>query len=77
VAKTPNTQTTPQINPVTKYFRETRGEMRKVTWPTREDAQRLTVIVLGVAFAFALFLGALDFAFSELVGLLVNLVTGA
>jgi preprotein translocase subunit SecE len=51
--------------------------MRKVTWPTREEAQRLTVIVLGVAFAFALFLGALDFAFSELVGLIVNLVAGA
>lgn len=77
MAKTQKTQTTPQVNPLTKYFRETRGELRKVTWPTREDAQRLTLIVLGVAVAFSLFLGLLDFGFSELVGLIVDLVSGA
>jgi preprotein translocase subunit SecE len=61
-------------NPVVKYFRETRGEIKKVTWPTREESQRLTLIVLGVTTAFAIFLGALDFLFSQLIGFFIDLV---
>ncbi|MEW5988153.1 MAG: preprotein translocase subunit SecE [Chloroflexota bacterium] len=63
-----------QPNVLVRYFRETRGELRKVTWPTRAESQRLTVIVLGVSAVMALFLGLLDFGFSRLLQLLVNLV---
>ncbi|MCK4472601.1 MAG: preprotein translocase subunit SecE, partial [Anaerolineae bacterium] len=45
---------------------ETRAEMKKVAWPTREEALNLTYIVLGVTFAFALFLGMLDWLFSQI-----------
>jgi preprotein translocase subunit SecE len=58
------------------YLRETRGELRKVTWPTREEAQRLTAIVLGVTLMMALFLGALDFLFSTGMKSLVELMAG-
>lgn len=68
------TATTPQVNPVVKYFRETRGELSKVTWPTREESQRLTVIVLLVTIFMALFLGLLDFSFSNLLRLLLEFV---
>jgi preprotein translocase SecE subunit len=37
--------------------RETRAELRKVTWPTRREALRLTGIVLAATIGFALFLG--------------------
>ncbi len=63
-----------RVNPLMRYFRETRGEMRKVTWPTREESWRLTTIVLGATVAFALFMGALDFAFSRAFRLLVDLI---
>jgi preprotein translocase subunit SecE len=66
-----------QPNPVSKYIRETRGELRKVTWPTREESQRLTAIVLGVTVAMAIFLGLLDFIFSSGVQSLVTFVVGA
>lgn len=52
-------------NPITKYWRETRGELRKVTWPTREESIRLTGIVLGVTIAFAAFLWIFDLLFSS------------
>ena len=42
------------------------GELTKVTWPSREDAARLTVLVLAVAAAMGVFLGLWDFAFSQL-----------
>ena len=38
----------PSENALVRYLRETRGELRKVTWPTRQESQRLTAIVLGV-----------------------------
>jgi preprotein translocase subunit SecE len=63
-------------NALVVYLRETRGELRKVTWPTREEAQRLTAIVLGVTFLMALFLGALDFLFSTGVKSLVEFMAG-
>jgi preprotein translocase subunit SecE len=52
-------------NPVSTYLREVRGELRKVTWPTREESWRLTIIVLIVALIFALFLWGFDTVFSS------------
>jgi preprotein translocase subunit SecE len=66
-----------QENRVFRYVRETRGEIRKVTWPTRQESQRLTAIVLGVTALMALFLGVLDFIFSNTVQGLVSLLTGS
>ena len=61
-------------NPITgiiRYFQETQSELRKVTWPTREETINLTLIVLGFTFIAMLFLGALDIFFQFLAGLLV------
>ena len=48
------------------YFEGVQQELRKVSWPTRADIRRLTGIVLAVTITFALVLGTLDFAFTEL-----------
>lgn len=66
----------PSENALARYLRETRGELRKVTWPTRQESQRLTAIVLGVTVAMALFLGILDFIFSRGVQALVRVLVG-
>ena len=65
---------TQRVNPLTKYFRETRGELRKVVWPTREESMRLTMIVLGATAVFAIFLGLMDAGFSALFELLINAI---
>ena len=54
-----------QSNPVSKYVRETRGELRKVTWPSRQESWRLTGIVLAVTLAMAAFLWVFDAIFSN------------
>ncbi|MBE7532238.1 MAG: preprotein translocase subunit SecE [Ardenticatenaceae bacterium] len=61
-----------QPNPVVKYFREVRGELRKVTWPTRTESRRLTAIVVAVSLAFAVFLWLWDTIFSRMVQLLIE-----
>lgn len=43
------------------------GELRKVTWPTRQETLRLTIMVLIVCIAVGLLLGAIDYGFAELV----------
>ena len=58
-------------NRVARYFNQTRAELRKVTWPSREEAIRLTAIVLGVTVAMAAFLGLLDYLFSQAFGLFI------
>ena len=47
------------------------GELRKVTWPSRRDTVRLTIMAIIVCAAVGLFLGALDYGFSELVAKLL------
>lgn len=64
-------------NALAKYLRETRGEMRKVTWPTSQETQRLTAIVIGFTIIFALFLGLIDFAWSSTLELLIRAIVGA
>jgi len=51
-------------NVIIRYLRETRAELRKVHWPTRQEAWNLTRIVLIVTISMALFLGLLDYLFS-------------
>ena len=54
------------------WWRQTIGELRKVTWPTREEALALTRIVLIVTVIMSAILGVLDFVFARLIGLLVG-----
>ena len=58
-------------NAVKRWWRETIGELRKVSWPTTQEAWRLTRIVLVVMVAMSFVLGLLDFVFSKLVTLML------
>ncbi len=42
-------------------------EIKKVNWPTRQQAIRYTLIVLGISLGVALLLGGLDFLFTLLL----------
>jgi preprotein translocase subunit SecE len=63
-------------NPVTRYLRETRGELRKVTWPTRDESWRLTLIVLGVSLVMSVFLWIFDTVFSNSIEFLLQQLIG-
>ncbi len=55
------------MNVVTKFIKEAQDELRKVNWPSREQAINYTLIVIGVSIAVALFLGGLDYFFEGLL----------
>ena len=62
-----NKKTEKKTNAITKWWRETVGELRKVTWPTPIEAWRLTKIVIVVMITMSAILGILDFAFTRLI----------
>lgn len=46
--------------------------MEKVSWPTREETIRLTIIVIGLSLVVALFVGGLDYSFTKLMEIIVK-----
>jgi preprotein translocase subunit SecE len=55
-----------------RWLRETRAELRKVTWPTREEALRLTYVVIGLSVALGLLLGGMDLLLNTLYSLAIR-----
>ncbi len=58
---------------ISRWWRETVGELRKVTWPTLPEAIALTRVVLVITVIMAIILGLMDFVFSKLINILVSL----
>ncbi len=57
---------------LSRFFRETAVELRRVSWPTWPEARRLTWIVIVVVVFMAIFLGLVDLVARELLKLLVG-----
>ena len=51
-----------------RYFDEVASELRKVSWPTREQVRNLTVLVFAISFVIGLYITVLDVVFRGIVG---------
>jgi preprotein translocase subunit SecE len=49
---------------LTEYLKETKGELKHVSWPTKNQAILFTVIVVVFSAVVAIFLGAFDYLFT-------------
>jgi len=61
-----------KTNPFVRWWRETTGELRKVTWPTPQEAWRLTKVVIMVMLVMSAILGLLDFVFTRLIAVVLT-----
>jgi len=52
------------MNKLITYIKESLAEMKKVTWPSKKETYRYTVLVVVLSLAVAAFLGALDYIFN-------------
>lgn len=50
-----------------KFFRESRGELRKVLWPSRKETGVYTMVVVVTVFLFGLGIWVIDSVFSNLL----------
>ncbi len=59
-------------NRISQFFRETLAELRKVNWPTREEATNLTMVVVVTIIVMSIFLGVVvDSIFAFIVRSLI------
>ena len=61
---------------ITQFIKESREELKKVTWPTREEVLNSTLVVLGATIVISIFLFALDNLFESAFDALIRLGTG-
>lgn len=50
-----------------EYLKETRGELKHVSWPTRSQAIAFTITVIAISLVTAAFLGVFDFILAQLI----------
>src|SRR5579884_159282 len=55
-----------------KFIFDTRAELKKVVWPTREQAMNLTALVIGVSIAVGAFIGGVDALLQRLFQLIIG-----
>lgn len=60
-----------KLKPVV-FLQEVRAELAKVSWPSRPQAIRLTLIVIVVSAVVAAFIGSLDFIFTKLIEIILK-----
>jgi len=57
---------------IAKFFDEIKGEMKKVTWPTREELKESTKLVIIATFVVTVFVGFVD----QILTLLIRQLLG-
>ena len=60
------------IDSTREFFRDTTGEMKKVTWPTKNEVVGTTVVVIVSTIVFALFLWGCDLVFYKAIDFLFS-----
>lgn len=60
-------------NALTRYVKESKEELKKVTWPSRQTVIRHTLLVVGISVATAAFFAALDYGLADGVRRLIDL----
>ena len=54
-----------------RYIQQSGAELRKVTWPTRSNAIRLSIIVVIFSLAMAVGIGLVDFALTKALQIII------
>ncbi|MBL7069605.1 MAG: preprotein translocase subunit SecE [Candidatus Omnitrophica bacterium] len=59
-------------NKAAQFVNEVKGELKKVSWPTRNDLISSTLVVLISVGILAVFVGICDLIFSRVINLLLR-----
>jgi len=53
------------FNKVTNYFKETKLELSKVAWPSKDELRDSTIVVVVLTIMLSLFIGIVDYGLSR------------
>ena len=57
---------------IRRYFDEVWSELRKVSWPTREQVRNLTVLVFAISLVVGIYISILDAFFQNVIALIAG-----
>ena len=60
------------FNRIVKYFRDTKSELKKVVWPSKQDVKTNTIVVLITVAIAAVVMILLDAIFGGILGLIIG-----
>ena len=55
---------------IRRFIDEAWSELKKVSWPTREQTRNLTVLVFAISLVVGIYITILDTVFQQAIGLL-------
>jgi preprotein translocase subunit SecE len=55
------------VNRIRRFIEESWSELKKVTWPTREQVRNLTILVFVISAGVGLYIAVFDVAFEWLI----------
>lgn len=61
------------MSKITEYIKETKGELKHVIWPTRNQTLYYTIMVIVLSVVVAYFLGLFDYLFSQVLQKIIAL----
>ena len=59
---------------IRQFIKEAWSELKKVSWPNRNQVRNLTILVFVISFVVGLYITVLDAAFTELVKFLADVI---
>ena len=57
---------------IINFIGQTKEELKKVTWPNKKEIMRLTTIVIVSSFIVGVYLSAMDYIFTKLLGIIIG-----
>ncbi|MBN1899649.1 MAG: preprotein translocase subunit SecE [Spirochaetes bacterium] len=60
------------MNKIKQFLKEAYAELKKVTWPSRDELKESTMVVLVTTVIISLFLGLVDKLVSEVVKMVIK-----
>lgn len=55
------------------FFKDVKTEVKKITWPSKDETKKAFVAVMGFTLMYTILVGGLDFIFSRLFDIIFKL----
>jgi len=54
-----------------QFFKEDKVELQKVVWPSKQEAVKLTALVIGITIFVGFYIGVIDYILSQILEILI------
>jgi preprotein translocase subunit SecE len=67
------TKKSPSNGGIFKFFRELKAEIKRITWPSKNESKKALIAVGVVVLIYLILVGGLDYIFQNLFGIFLKL----